>query len=203
MRPLTDRQRETLAWIAGYMQTNWRAPTAEEIAGQFHISRSSAFDMIKALQKKGYVERGDGMPRSLKLCNVADATLASVEGRLTELAPYSSSISEVRGFDGILRVTHGHGGSRPLFLAVVRGAGMIEAGIWDGDLAVLRRQDTAEDMDIVLASFGNEVTLRRVAFDDNGTVLFMPENKSMETFAVPSDQVTIHGRLVALYRDVE
>ena len=203
MRPLTDRQRETLAWITGYMQTNWRAPTAEEIAGQFEISRSSAFDMIKALQKKGYLERGDGTPRSLKPRNLADATLACVEGRLTELAPYSASISEVRGFDGLLRVTSVHGGSKPLFLAVVRGDGMIEAGISDGDLAVLRRQDTAEDGDIMLASFGNEVTLQRVAFGDDGTVLFTPENRRLTAFAVPVDEVTFHGKLVALYRDMD
>lgn len=202
MKGLTERQRETLEWIVAYIQTNWRPPTAEEIAGQFGIKRPSAFDMIRALQKKGFLERSDGTPRSLKPRNLAAASAACIDEHLVELAPYSESISEVRGFEGFIRVSAMHGGNRALFVIVVRGDGMVEAGLFDGDLAVVRQQEEAEDGDIVLASYGNAVTLRRVYFGEKGTMLFNPENRAYEAVAVPKDAVTIYGKVVGFYRDL-
>jgi len=203
MKGLTERQRETLAWIVAYIQSNWRPPTAEEIAVQFQIARPSAFDMIRALQKKGFLERGDGTPRSLKPRSLAAASAACIDDRLWKLAPASGAISEVRGFEGFVRVAGVHGGSQALFAVVVRGDGMIEVGIMDGDLAVIRQQEDVEDGDVVLASYGNEVTLRRVSFGEKGTLLFTPDNRAYDVVAVPADAVTIYGKVVAVHRDME
>ena len=202
MKALTARQRETLEWIVAYIQTNWRPPTVEEIAHQFRIKRGSAFDVIQALQKKGFLEPGDGSARSVRPTDLAEASDASIDQRLKELAPSSVSISEVSGFTGSIRVSIMHGRNRALFTAVVRGDEMIEAGIFDGDLAVIRQQEDAEDGNIVLMSKGEDVMLRRVFFGDDGTILLCPENVKYEAETISEDAVTIYGRLVAVYRDV-
>jgi len=202
MNSLTERQRETLEWIVAYIQTHWRPPAVAEVALQFGIKRASAFDRIKALQKKGYIERSDGSPRSLKPKNLAQASAASIDKRLLELAPKSEAISAVNGFEGFIRVSIWHGRNRALFSVVVSGDSLIEAMIFDGDMAIIRAQEEAEDGDIVLVSYGDELTLRRVFYGDDGTILLSPENKKIEAVAVPEDAVNIHGKVVAIYRDL-
>ena len=202
MNPLTERQRETLEWIVAYIQTHWRPPAVEEVAVHFGIKRASAFDRIKALQKKGYIEHSDGSPRSLKPNNLAQASAAGIDKRLVELASTSESISAVNGFEGFIRVSIRHGRNRALFSVVIRGDSLIEAMIFDGDLAIVRAQEEAEDGDIALVSYGDELTLRRVFYGDDGTVLLSPENKKIEAVAVPEDAVNIHGKVVAIYRDL-
>ncbi len=202
MNQLTERQRETLEWIVAYIQTHWRPPAVEEVAVHFGIKRASAFDRIKALQKKGYLEAGDGSPRALRPKNLREASEASFDERLTALAPASESIRAVDGFEGFIRVSPRHGRNRALFSVRVRGDGMIEAGILDGDLAVIRTQEEAEDNDIVLVSYGDELTLRRVFFGDNGTALLVPENGKLEVVTVPDDALVVYGKVVAIYRDL-
>ena len=202
MKPLTQRQRDTLEWIVAYIQTNWRPPAVEEVAQQFGIKRPSAFDRIKALQKKGYLEPSDGSPRSLKPKILAEASSACIDERLRKLAPTSESISEVKGFDGYIRVSPEHGRNRALFEVMARGDEMIEAGILDGDRVIVRQQENAEDGDIVLASYGDQVALRRVFFNDNRDVQLCAENRKLKAVEIPEETVIIHGKVVAIYRDV-
>jgi repressor LexA len=202
MIELTDRQRETLQWIVGYLQGNLRPPTMEEIAHQFKIKPSSAFGMVRALQKKGYLDEGDRTARSIRPINLTEASLAAVDTRLRRMIPSSSFLSEVRGCDGAIHVAQLHLGSRPLFIVVVRGDSMRDALILDGDWVVVRRQSEVDDGDIAVIASGFEVMLRRLYFGDDGTVDLTPENPEMPILTVPADQVTVFGKALAVYRNM-
>ena len=88
-------------------------------------------------------------------------------------------------------------GRGDLFALRVQGESMIEAGIEDGDIVVLRRQETAENGEIVVAMIDDEATLKRVYYED-GHVRLQPENAAMEP--IYADEVVILGRLLALFR---
>jgi len=67
MKGLTERQKETLLWIKNFIRKNQMPPTVREIGRAFDIQSSTAFHILKALQGKGYVQRGNLGARSLKL----------------------------------------------------------------------------------------------------------------------------------------
>ena len=62
---ITERQREILLWIDGYIQVNWRPPTAQEIGDHFGIKASSAYAIVRALREKKYLAESDGTARCL------------------------------------------------------------------------------------------------------------------------------------------
>jgi len=203
MIELTERQREILQWVVAYIQINWRPPTTQEIADQFGIKASSAFDIVRALRKKGYLAEKDGTARSLAPINLAETSAACIDKNLLRMAQASASIRSVKGFDGTIRVALKHGAGRALFLVEVGSDAMIEAGIFDGDTLVVRQQVEAEDGDVVLASVGFEAMIRIVHYDDSGNALLMPENKNLATTTVPLDDLVIYGKVVAVYRDID
>ena len=203
MVELTERQRETLEWIVGYIQSNWRPPTIKEIGLQFKIKTPSAADVVRALQKKGYLEEGDGSARAHRPINLAEASAACLDKRLLRLAQSSRSIAAVKGFEGSIRVSAWHGRNSHLFAVTVGDDSLYEALIFKGDTAIFRRQEQAEDGDIVAASVGFEAMIRRIYYGDDGSVVLMPENKKYDTLATSIGELTIYGRLVALYRDYD
>ena len=203
MIELTERQREILQWIVGYIQINWRAPTMQEIADQFGVKASSAYAIVRALRKKGYLAGGDGTARSLAPINLAETSAACIDKNLLRLAQASPSIRAIKGFDGTIRVALRHGAGRALFMVEVRGDAMIEAGIFDGDTVIVRQQSDAEDGDVVVASVGFEAMIRVFHYDDSGNALLMPENKNMETVTVALDDLVIYGKVMAVYRDID
>jgi repressor LexA len=87
------------------------------------------------------------------------------------------------------------------FALEVRGDSMVEAGIHDGDLVVIRRQDVADDGDIVVALIeDSEATLKKLRRQGGGRVALEAANPAYETRILPADQVRIQGRLVGLIR---
>ena len=85
------------------------------------------------------------------------------------------------------------------FVLHVHGESMIEAGILDGDLVVVRQQATAENGDIVVAMVEDEATVKRF-YREQGHIRLQPENPYMEPIIVPN--ATILGRVIGLYRTI-
>ena len=175
----------------------------QEVGDRFGIKASSAFGIVRALQKKGYLAASDGTARSLAPIDLAEASAAGIDVRLRRLVPTSASIAEVRGFGGSIRPALKHGADRPLFMVTVRGDSLIEAGIFDGDTAIVRQQDRAEEGDLVVASAGFEATIRRLYYDDAGNALLAPENRAYETTTVAASDLVVYGKVVAVYRDID
>ena len=91
-------------------------------------------------------------------------------------------------------------GGDEVFILSVQGESMIEAGILDGDIVILRQTPVARNGQIVAAMLDGEATLKRF-YKENGHFRLQPENSSMDPFIV--DEVVILGTLVALYRRYE
>jgi len=202
-KELTSRQKETLQWIKEFIRKHGMPPTVRELGGAFGIKSSSAFDLLKALQKKGCLRRTNLGPRSLEIigqktparsCNCVQVPII---GRIAAGKP----ILAVEDRTGTITVDKKllHGGEA--FALHVEGDSMTAADILDGDYAVVRKQDTADDGDIVVALIEDEATLKRVYREKNG-VRLEPANLRMKPIYVSSGEFQIQGKVVAVQRNM-
>jgi len=203
MLKLTQRQRDILQWMTAYIQSNWRPPTVVEIGDHFGVKGASAYNIVRALIKKGYLEKGDNSARSIRPVDLALASDAGIDTRLRRTIQASESIARVSGFSGSFHVGRRLGHSKPLFTVDVCGSSMVEAGIFDGDIAVVRTQENVEDGDIAVVSVGFEAMIRRVFRDDDGGAVLVAENQDVENMTVGADDLIVFGKVVAVYRELE
>ena len=212
MRELTERQRDVLNFIRGFTAKHGVPPTVREIGEKFRVTPRAAFDHLRALERKGMLQRRTSpgrTARGLTLTEAAggrgggSAVTVPILGRIAAGQPLLAE--EHR--EGELPIAAGAlpGRAEDLFALRVRGESMISAHICDGDLVLVRRQDSAQPNDIVVAlvesDAGEEATVKR--FQRDGTrVILKPEHPTMAPIVIdPSErQVRILGKVVGLLR---
>ena len=203
MDKLTPRQQQVLDCIADHIEQNGYPPTLREIAGHLKISGTlGVIKHLQALEKKGYIEKETGSSRGIRLVGQKEVNRTEnglalpIVGRVAagSLQPAGEDI------DGNFIVDRGQARDGD-FLLRVKGESMIEAGIFDGDLAQVRPQQTANTGEIVVALVNDEATLKRF-YRGNGHIRLQQENRDMEPIIImPGDGETrIVGKLVGLFR---
>jgi repressor LexA len=205
MRGLTARQETVVAFIQRHVRRHGKAPTYREIAR--HIGRDvrAAYQHVQALERKGVLERRD---HGIRLLGDYDPPRGiPVLGRVAAGAPILAveNIEEhVELFDDIERELQGGGGgpgeTGDLFMLRVRGDSMIDAGISDGDLVLVRAQREDSDGEIAAVVIGEEATVKRVRLGPNSLRL-EPANESYRPIIVgPEDDVRIAGKVIMSIR---
>ena len=199
---LSLRQRETLQWVKNFIRHNGMPPTVREIGAAFRIKSSSVFDLLKALERKGYLRRRDRGARSLIITGERanrESGSGSVEVPVVGRIPAGLPIEAIEHRFGTVPVSEallrGHGG----YALKVEGQSMIEAGILDGDYVIVRKQETADDGDIVVALIDTEATLKRF-YRENDGVRLEPANRQMAPVRIRSGDFKIQGKVVAVQR---
>src|SRR6266540_6040164 len=160
--PLTDRQKQIYEFLSTTIREKGYAPSIPEIGQRFKItSTRGVFDHLQALERKGYIKRIG--KRAIEIVSqsgrsaLPEAKEIPILGRVTAGAP----ILAEENIDGFLPVASDLARGEDTFALKVQGDSMIEDGILEGDLVIIRRQDTGENGDIVCALIGNEATLKR------------------------------------------
>ena len=199
--PLTDRQREVLEHIATSIRRNGIVPSVREIGTALGMrSPSTVHQHLTALERKGYIKRyGDRM----RVLEVLDRTfLPSGEsvahlpliGRVSAGVPLLAH-ENVEEMITVPRKMVGWQDDN-CFLLTVHGDSMINAGIFHGDLVIVRSQPTAEPGEVVVALLGEEATVKRLAIN-GGRPYLEPENAH---YAPILDEFEIIGKVVGLMR---
>ncbi len=180
MKILTSRQQEILHFITIFSEEHGCPPTVRETAEHFSISIKAVQDHFSALRKKEYLAPALGRSRSLRLLVSNDITdskkicTVPVLGNVAAGKPvfcdenHSGSIT-VPG----AMISSGY----EYFAVYVKGDSMSEVGILNGDLALIRKQDTAVNSEIVVALIEDSVTLKRF-FKESSRFRLEPENKA-------------------------
>ncbi len=171
-------------------------PSVREICAALDIkSTSTAHKYLGELRERGLIEKGDRLNRAITLPDDRSVRVPLV-GTVTAGQPILA-VEEIEGYIPYRsRSLH----SRDLFALHVRGESMINAGILDGDIVVVRRTPTAENGDIVVALVEDEATVKRF-YKEKGHFRLQPENDEMEPIIV--DSVSILGRVISLIREYE
>lgn len=193
---------ETLEYINRYIDENGFPPTVRDMCRDLGIkSTATAYDYINRLKEQGRLEKAENKKRAVVVRGGA-----SMRAPLLGTVNAGQPILPVEENEGYFPLPSAQFGSGETFLLNVHGDSMIEAGILNGDRIVVRRQQTAEDGDIVVAMFDDGVsegaTVKRL-FHRNGRIVLHPENSSMEDIHPPEGaEVTILGKVVGLMRTI-
>lgn len=211
MRELTGKQRDVLAFIRSFQARHGVPPTVREIADRFKVTPRAAFDHLGALERKGALKRRSSAGRTSRALTpvepVGPRTYRPVPilGRIAAGAPILAE--ENREGDLPIAPTAFADRGEDVFALRVRGQSMIDAHICDGDLVLVRRQDSAQPNDIVVAMLESEVggdaeaTVKRYLREGQRVVL-KPENAAMTPIVVePGERgVRILGKVIGLLR---
>jgi len=197
---LTARQRAILEFIRKNIREKGYPPSVREIGEAVGLASSSTVHgHLERLQQKGYLRRDPTKPRALELLvddEPEDVVLAPIVGRVTAGLP----ISALEDIEGYLPLPRDVAKGDEVFALRVVGNSMINAGILDGDLAIVRRQTSADNGDIVVAMTDeDEATIKRF-YREDGHVRLQPENDEMAPLYFPS--VTILGKVIGIFRQI-
>ena len=197
MRTSHENQQKILDFIKSEIEEKGYPPSVREICAAVGLrSTSTVHAHLNHLEAQGLIRRDSTKPRALEVLDGSQARGRSVPlvGRVTAGQP----ILAIENIEEYLSLPQSVLGQGDMFSLRVEGESMIEAGILDGDIVVLRQQDTAENGEIVVAMTPeDEATLKRIFYED-GRVRLQPENSTMAPIYV--DSVTVLGKLVALIR---
>ena len=199
---LTPRQRQIFEWVKNFIREHAMPPTVREIGDAFSIKSSSAFELLKTLERKSYLRRGDRGARSLIVEGAGKrrglgygVVEVAVVGRIAAGQPIEASEHDCGTVAVSKNLLHG----REAYALKVEGQSMVEAGILDGDYVIVRKQDTADDGDIVVALIENEATLKFFYQEVDG-VRLEPANRAMGPIYVTSGEFSIQGKVVVVVR---
>ncbi|MBQ2825192.1 MAG: transcriptional repressor LexA [Clostridia bacterium] len=196
MKPLTKSQQKVYDYIRECAQES-RIPSVREICAVTGLRSTSTVHLhLKTLEERGLIERDKGLNRSIRLSGSEKSSQVPIMGRVTAGMP----ILAVEDIEGYVPVSEGVRRGRELFALRVCGESMINAGILDGDIAIVHRTPTAENGDIVVALIEDEATVKRF-YKEDGHFRLQPENDNFEPIIV--DEVALLGKLVAIYRNFE
>lgn len=203
MESLTERQNEVLDVIKKYIADNGYPPTVREIGDILGLSSPATIQVhFDNLVKKGYIKKRSNMNRTIELLveneylnnndSIANIPLL---GKVTAGSPIEA-IEKPSDYFKIPTEFIPRG--KNVFALNVDGESMINAGIFDDDIVIIERTNSANNGDIVVAmNDNNEVTLKRF-YKEKDHFRLQPENDTMDPIILKS--VTILGKLVGLYR---
>lgn len=207
-RKLTSRQQEIMKFLNDYQDKFDCPPSLWEMCAHFGWrSDNASRGHLKALAKKGLVELRGGRSRGIRLMHRHNESARGPEpisfgipivGRITAGVP----IDAPETLNGHLKVDPGVFSNREVFALEVKGDSMVEAGIEEGDWAILQKQSLADGGDIVAAFFDGETTLKKFQRKGNRVTL-IPANPRYREIPVDlenSPDFRILGKLVGLVR---
>jgi repressor LexA len=199
MEQLTERQKQVFQIINDYINRHGNAPSLREIANSLGINGTvGVMKHLQALEKKGFIVRRQGSARGVALAPPTSMSVSLPIVGTVRAGDPTPPKEDIEGFFSIDLSQHKSTGG---FFLRVKGDSMSEAGIFEGDLALIRPQAMAENGDIVVAMVDGEATMKRF-FRERGIIRLQPENPAMEPIIIKpgKQEIAIIGRVTGIYR---
>lgn len=203
MEKLTDRQAFILEVLKKLLAKNGYPPTVREIGelAELHSPATIHFH-LKKLEEKGYIRKGSSKNRTIELLVPnefadKDESVVSVPllGKVTAGTPIEAIETPDEYFNLPANLVTS---KKEIFTLKVSGESMINVGIYDNDILIVERQNTAKNGDTVVAMTDNNEATVKTFYKENGYFRLQPENDTMDPIIL--DNVTILGKVVGLYR---
>ena len=201
---LTESQAKVLKTVSDFIAENGYSPTAKEISEILNITQTSVFEQLERLEKKRYITRQKGAARTIGILNQPENEKPAAKSGSVKLVkvPVIGTIAAGvpifadENMEGEILVDESNIGKGRFFALRVRGDSMINAGINNGDLVIIKRQPLAENGDIIAALIDSDATLKRLSLS-NGEVFLLPENEKYSPINVTCrEDFRILGKMV-------
>ncbi|WP_044640007.1 transcriptional repressor LexA [Risungbinella massiliensis] len=210
MNKLSQRQQLILDYIKKEVQAKGYPPSVREIGEAVGLASSSTVHgHLSRLEKKGYIRRDPTKPRAIELLfkesgieenkgqHPQDTMMVPILGKVTAGEPITAIENIEEYYPLPKRMVGNHD---TVFLLAIQGESMINAGIMNGDYVVVRKQNNADNGDIVVAmTHEGEATVKRF-YKEKDHIRLQPENDQMTPIRLP--QVTVLGKVVSLIREI-
>lgn len=202
----TDKQQRVLDYVKEQIKKDGYAPSVREICKALDLkSTSTVHGYLTRLQKKGLIQKAALKPRTLRVIggkeDVEDKGFYTskemvdvpIVGKVTAGLP----ILAVENIEDTFPLPIDFVGNSESFMLKVRGDSMIDAGILDGDLVLVKKQNSAENGDIVVALIEDEATVKKF-YKEKNYIRLQPQNQFMQPIIVPT--CTILGKVAGVFR---
>lgn len=197
---ISAKQQEILNYIKSEIINRGYPPAVREICEAVHLkSTSSVHSHLETLEKNGYIRRDPTKPRAIEIVddefNLTRREIVNVPilGSVAAGEPIFAE-QNIEGYFPVLADDMPRGEA---FMLKVRGESMINVGIYDGDHIIVRKQQTANNGDLIVALVEDSATVKTY-YKENGHYRLQPENDTMEPIIV--DEVEILGKVSGLFR---
>ncbi|AQT86430.1 LexA repressor [Paenibacillus larvae subsp. larvae] len=204
MGKLSQRQQAILEFIKNEVKEKGYPPSVREIGEAVGLASSSTVHgHLERLEKKGLIRRDPTKPRAIEILDMDSSSTFSFSvtrvpliGKVTAGMP----ITATENIEDYFPLPSHYVGDHNVFMLSVLGDSMIEAGIHDGDLVIVRQQQTADNGDIVVAmTEDDEATVKRF-YKEKDHIRLQPENSSMVPIILSN--VSILGKVIGIFRNI-
>lgn len=203
MEKLTDKQNVILQILKKLIAKNGYPPTVREIGEEAHLSSPATIHFhLKKLEEKGYIKKDDNKNRTLEILvpneylkQDDDVVEVPLLGKVTAGTPIEAieNPEELFSLPANLITT-----KNDVFTLTVSGESMINVGIYDGDILIVERRNTARNGETVVAMNENNEATVKTFYKEDGYFRLQPENDTMEPIILK--ECTILGKVIGLYR---
>ena len=205
MEPLTKKQEEVLTSIKKYIAKNGYSPSVREICEMMNLSSTATvFVHMRHLMNKGYLKQADNKFRTLEVLvpneyleDDSDVVNVPLLGKIT----CGNPIEAIEFPDEFISLpAYMIPKKEEVFTLKTEGMSMKNAGIFDGDIVIVKRTNTARNGDYVVALDENGFATLKTFYKENGYYRLQPENETMDPIIL--DKVDILGIAIGLYRQL-
>lgn len=199
---LTQKQVEILLYIKSEIQRQGYPPSVRDICKGVGLkSTSTVHSYLEKIESKGYIRKDPTKPRAIEILEKNDDPLLiskktvdiPIVGKVTAGAPILAVENIEDTYPVPLELVEGH----DVFMLKVQGESMIEAGILSGDLVLVKKQNSANNGDIVVALLEDEATVKTF-YKEKDLIRLQPENQFMKP--ILTQEVSVLGKVIGLYR---
>ncbi|ACB85086.1 transcriptional repressor LexA [Natranaerobius thermophilus] len=216
MSKKSNKPMQIYNFINDYASKNGYPPSVREICQGVGLSSTSTVHLhLSSLEKQGYIRRDSTRPRAIEILSKnnnkntdqeksnnnekidnedLNTTKIPIVGQVTAGEPILAEENILEYFPIPKQLSYG----KELFMLQIKGDSMIEAGIYDSDLVIVNKQNTANNGEIIVALLEDEATVKRF-YKENEYIRLQPENKAYSP--IYSRDVSIIGKVVGLFRN--
>ena len=203
MEKLTKRQNDILEVIKKFIADHGFPPTVREIGSILNLSSPATTQFhLNRLEEKGYIKKNNSKNRALELLveneyeeKNEDIISVPLLGKVTAGNPIEAIETPNEYFSLPTNLVNG---KKEVFTLLVSGESMINVGIYDGDIIIVERQNTANNGEKVVAMTDNNEVTVKTYYKENNHFRLQPENDTMNPIIL--DKISILGKVVGLYR---
>ncbi len=188
--------------IESFIGQNGYPPTVRELCEKMGVKSSSTiFYYLEKLEAQGRIKKSSNKNRTIELVNPTKlhSNISAKMNKIPLLGDVAAGdpILAFENYDEVYEISDNLFSSSDLFMLAIKGSSMINAGIFDGDKVVVRKQNTANNTDIVVAMINGSATVKRY-YKEQNCIRLQPENDALEP--IYCTDVFILGKVVGLIR---